>query len=361
MQEYTEILKYSDDYEGCTTCYHNDFCKDLKCMHHYKNTSYDSENSYYANKAQTVALIEEAETNPGEWVRHNAMFICKIEDCSNRTICRYRKPQNSKNTACSYSGEYGWIMMPYRGDKSEEETWPGKTGETHLEALKDLRERGVIPEATDEDCSEVEGFIICASRTVAEEDGCIDCNGGNPHKEWEGPECYMPLDFRGELDGVDYLKGTAGSCIVEKEDIVEMEKKYVVINSISIASLIFSEMKRDSIKSFININGSLGINKGAAYHCHTVSDGYTLELERCGFIEEKVEDYDVKIGECFKFGNRFIQVMQGSTAGLRCLIFMDTGFIFREELNCKYLSGFVGKDRLKEFKPVKVTITVEED
>jgi len=274
-------------------------------------------NNYYANADQIQALIKEAESGAHKWVRENTLFVCDSKKDHTCLACSYRQPTllYPLKTDC-----FEGIIIPYRGSKTEEKTWPGRKGKTHSDAISELIEKGTITSqlknGTDEDCSEVEKVVVSK----------------------------MEITEKGDSD-----------------DIGDVE--YKVIRHISLETMALS--KHIGHKGFRCMfkYGNISRQVGNVIDSEDYLYKHILALMAGGFIEEKVSDPVVHCGDTFK-----------TCDNVYILMHINDGFF---QLNCIYdgcsydsrminrsgarLSAFVGKDRLKEFKPVTVEITVVED
>jgi hypothetical protein len=288
METYDRILQHNDDGQGCRSCAWKKECDDLKERSGITKCSVirtDLKNSYksrYANKFQIMPLIEEAESGANEWVRKNTLFVCGIDDCPKETHCRFKKPQTSKNTTCSYSGVDGWVMIPYRGTPGDPCVFP-----------------------TVEDCSDVE------------------------------------------------------------EESEDMGKEYVVVKNANYKDIVESDIDPIIFKRMARKGGGMtwDVNKGDILSnpdFWMVKMGFSDELLRLGFIEEKVCDPIVNIGDVFRRINGDYYLMCHAFNGTYNLVSMKEGFNIKPpeivECHSTNLSDLVGKSRLSEFKPVKIEI-----
>ncbi len=226
-----DCVKRDQDGNGCYSCFEtgSDDCyfdsNEGKCIGREPFM-----NPYYLNADQLTALIKEAESGAHKWVRENTEFICdKHADCGKTTSthCSPHVFAESCRRNCKYMGGKLGSCIPYQGSKSEEKTWPGKDGETHQEALRELG-------LTDEDCSEVEA----APNWNEDGRGCGTCvHGDEPaiicvHKD--GCNCgfavgYCMYERKGVADISTYNEDKAAIKVaredVLKEESGEWEKK----------------------------------------------------------------------------------------------------------------------------------------
>lgn len=379
---------------------------------------------YYANRDQLTALIKKAESGWHAWVRDNTMFVCsESEQCNSKDgFCGHKKPhkwsvENECPGVCKYHNKKG-LCLPYRGTKSEEKTWPGINGETHQEALKDLGRN-------DEDLSSVPAQqFVCINRLTGQDDGCLDCNGGSPHEYFDGPECYDSVvwvpddedcsevescpkwDDDGQMCDTCKIVPEEGKCDnftdhtcslendmsmyerektygsdlkyndnkqalknagedVLKEESREMGTKLVALREIDCQLLGFcNDITDDAFREIYNTSPALNIKPGDIITNKHVLWIISDELVKLGFLEENVEDPVVKSGDAFERGGIIFIIF---ALGERSINLMNTRHFLpwltpipAYAKGCN-LSDLVGKERLKEFKPVKVKIEVVED
>ena len=212
--------------------------------------------------------------------------------------------------------------------------------------------------------------------------GCMTCKSvsiemGCRHAQYEA--CGIELEYcmyERKEDRSDHeyndkkaeLKA-AGESVLKEDDV-----EYVVIkNFLSVHELSMSKMSPETIKCMCGSIALMGLTNSEG---DSISKGslwwiYRHELLRLGFIEEKVCDPGVKLGDTFSHKEGVCMLVNSSPgnmhfvtvkafhahnigAGISCYINEITNEVPFE--NSK-LSDCVGKSHIKEFKPVEVTVT----
>lgn len=330
MGNYDRILTFDHDGLGCNDCHFNKNCSGGLCSDG-KPEGIIDDDYHYANGFQLKGLIAEAESGAHEWVRDNTKLICENAKDDECRQC-YHSEAHRRYDVCHDNSCLKWKRtkcIPYRGSKSEEKTWPGRS---------------------DEDCSEVES----SPKWDDDGKGCNTCGNQRGDLQYN---CALSEDCGLHLDYCMYER--------EKEESEDMGKEYVVLKGITL----FSLSNQPDINAYIFLEiykrkPYIDVSEGSVLHSSGLLYKYKEELLRLGFIEEKVFDPVVKKMDKFTDGKQVFMVCVNGD-GILHLMNLDIGMPFSLDLygpvgNCN-LSDLVGKSRLKEFKPVKVDIKVVED
>ncbi len=354
-----DCIKRDQDGKGCWSCFESgsgDCYFDSnrgKCIGREA-----SMNPYYRNADQLTALIKEAESGYHWYHEKGGLWTCECEKAPN---CL----SNSPHFLCN-SPVKCYEPKPYRGTKSEEVTWPGKDGETHQEALRELG-------LTDEACSEVASTYNedKAALKEAGEDVLKEEIGEWEKKGYEKPLCmYCPITEHCAIKFIHTkYHNCMGDCEIaesykkDSEESGDMKKKYIAKRNFSIWTLAKTDIAGETIKTLMLNEARTVWDLSAPFECEKCIP----ELLRLGFIEEKVEDPIVNPGNTFVssdgLGLYRIMAHNGNMYTLCCIdgtSYFGPSYEIRTFTGIK-LSFFVGKDRLKEFTPCKVKIVVEDE
>jgi len=280
---YDRILKWNDDNMMCSTCVgagENDICRswldELK--------KYDAEKCLcYVNDDQLCGLIGEAIERYGKELN---LWICKnLNPCSG-CLASSAHTLMSPREGC-YDPE------PFRGTKGDKQTWPGINGETHKEALEEIAAK---ENPTAEDCSEVGDLKnICLTRVASPGSICLTCPGGAPHNYIEtGKICYKPEPWIIKRDRSDTEYND------KRQEIKEGGVEYVISKSFNLDDISKSDISGSVFKKMYQVTDpshffEAGTNTQEEWK-HTPIEHELLQL---GFIEAKVSDPVVKIGDTF--------------------------------------------------------------
>ena len=348
METCDGILKFGHDGKGCQSCTHG-IVKKCANWNSHESCSPDDEWGYYADHNQITEKIAEAESGAHKWVRENTLFVCDVEKCKQDSECAWKKPRNFMNFTCHLPGLPTKVLKPYRGTKGEDISWPGRP-----EVIKQM-EIAARENATAEDCSEIEKEHkkICKDRSTAWGAQCASCPWGNLHDSYTDDfTCYEAEEWIEPFEK-------------ESEEMAE----YVVIETIRLTSL-SSKVSIDPavflwfFKNFHNAEG-WEIRSGNTFDSKYISFEHADELLRLGFIEEKVDDIRLELGDYIVSDTndllRFIRINEG-VYGLFDFKYSSVcvGYKYVDENKCK-LSEIVGKACVKGFKPVDVEISVWDD
>lgn len=179
--------------------------------------------------------------------------------------------------------------------------------------------------------------------------------------------------FRG-IKGEPQVFPTAEDSTVVAKNATDQNEEYITVKRTTIKTL--SQAPGLNAEVFLQMYKTAfhtDMGKGATVHPSGDIYPYIDELLRLGFIERKVDDPTVKLGSYYKHKG---DIFKATWCGIRLMtfismletdVYLSGGKLVDAEsakgckLNytCK-LSEIVGKDRLSEFTPCKVSITVTE-
>jgi hypothetical protein len=127
-----DILKWNIDINNCSTCEGQHDCYK---HHEGSNTCQVFGHMYYANAIQIKEKMADAEAGNHPWVRGNTLFVCDHSAHCDKDYCEMNKPYRLAGCMSAHCCDIGAqvYMVPYRGDKSEKVTWPGRTDEDYSE------------------------------------------------------------------------------------------------------------------------------------------------------------------------------------------------------------------------------------
>lgn len=215
--------------------------------------------------------------------------------------------------------------------------------------------------------AQIESLIEEAEKKWRDAGGLVVCS--------ERDDCGIPCPQRGPHKITNY--GTTYTCnkygtiarskfvAYRGEDKKELEEagEYVCIKKMSIKELARVDINPDIFKETVRCIGLLEMlhKPREAFLPEGFVMGLNEELERLGFIEEKVQDPVVNSGDCFKDGTFMCKIVK-TDGGRWCLIELRSGhqqtdFEIPENKDHVLLSELVGDTMLKRFKPCKIKIT----
>lgn len=368
-----DILKWNDDGEMCESCYNEhegsdgDSCWNPDCS----NKSYWE----YANAAQIKEKIADAEAGNHAWVRGNTLFVCDGEACKKRSMSPCDRSFNHRFWGHPPAFCKDAKIKPFRGTRPEENA----TGEDCSSVEKEIRGAtctyAIVDEAEDINIDDFEllkytehgkynkdrKFLKNAAAMIAKTAGDAFSNAFAEALEQE-----IKKDIEsGAVDWtcLDSITDYGSLCPDKKEDNEDMGSEYVVLKDFKHFDLAITDMAPIVFKQISSEFQNLHFCKDEIIRFKGEEwDILNSELLRLGFIEEKVCDPVVLMGDKFKsdhgeiysamiMNKEFIQLNDINSGGT----FDNTK---RGQLHNSRLSNLVGKDRLKEFTPCKVEIKV---
>lgn len=294
------LLKFNYNGQACADCFFLKECAGEFCTY---NKLFKSERYWhYANKAQTEALITEWDQR---YIDEGGLFICSdAEACIVADVCLCSKPNSmfEEMVKCTHGNDC--YPIPYRGERPEPTDYFHKK---MLDAFKNA-EQSERSEPTNEDLSDVRQDVL---------------------KE------------ESEMDNVEYvvLKD------FNLDDIAESD----------ISSSVF-------LKMYKLVDPSCFYETGSFIPSDWKNTPIVHELALLGFIEEKVNDPEVDLGDKFKNHEGVWMAVNSFSQHMHLVLIEKTNVDAESacegcsegnssEWPCK-LSDLIGKDMLKDFRRV---------
>ena len=346
-----EILEWINRH-SCQVCYGNEGpteCDNWKEeLGHNKNGPCAAR--LFADKGQLKGLIEEAEAGAHEWVRDNTLFVCGVDPEKEHLTCQECNSRTPHIYDSGIKGSYSCLIQkPFRGTPGEPQVFGTYVEASEVETVPKWGEDGY-------------GCMTCKSLYI--KSGCQHarysaCGIEEEYRMYKREEDRSDNEFNEKRED---LRVKAG-------EMAEDDLEYAVIKTFTLRDLDATDISDQAFRHMYPfLEGSSCYLKTETLT--TSAESTAKELLRLGFIEEKVVDPIVRLGDYFEYKDNIFKATWCGKRQLTLTSMFETEQYLSggrledaEKANCDkinytcHLSEIVGKDRLSEFKPVKVTVT----